>query len=64
MKGIKLILEYDLGEFGEDEYDDYEPSTDIKSWYEYLYQCDITDLINNIKIKEVVIYDTKMEKRS
>jgi hypothetical protein len=62
MKNVKLILEYDLGEFGED--DEYEPSIFPEDWYEYLYQCDITDLINNIKIKEVLIYDTKVEKGS
>jgi len=57
-KNVKLVLEYDLGEFDED----YDPSIFPEDWYEYFYQIDVTDLINNTKIKKVIIYDTEMEK--
>lgn len=62
MKNIKLLLELDLGYFGEE--DEYEPSINPDDWYEYFYQSDIVDLIDNIIIKEVQINDTKMENRS
>ena len=56
MKGVKLIFEYDLGEFGEED-EEYEISIDPKDWYEYFHQMDVCDFINEAKIKEVVIYE-------
>lgn len=54
MKNVKLILELDLGEFGDEE-DGYEPSSDPDDWYEYYYQSDLVNLYENIKIKKVLI---------
>jgi hypothetical protein len=49
MKKVKLILEYEIGEYDEDE----RISSDLKVWEEVLQQSDV--LICDMKILEVRI---------
>lgn len=75
MRKIKMLLEYDLGEFDEDylesikdskilkNYSDKvvndEMNKDLGTWYDYLWQCDFD--LNHVIIKGVKIYDAELE---
>lgn len=52
MKNVKLVLEYDLGDFN----DEYHISKSLETWYEYIYQSAID--MKYLKIKKVIINDT------
>jgi hypothetical protein len=58
MKSVKLLLEYDLGEYEDDDH----ISESLNDWYEYIWQCDFD--LDKIIIKKVIINDSEMENRS
>jgi len=58
MKNVKLLLEYDLGDYEDNDY----ISKSLNDWYEYIWQCDFD--LEKIIIKKVIINDSEMENRS